>query len=213
MTTMNPEQLIQQLNWRYAVKRFDSNRIIPAEAWSALEMALVLSPSSYGLQPWRFIVITDAKVKAKLPAISWNQSQPMDCSHMVVFAAKESLDSAYLDSYIALAESSRGMNAGALAGFRKVLATSVESMESHFDWNCRQVYISLGQLMTAAAVLGIDTCPMEGIEPQAYDELLGLKGSGYRTIVGCALGYRHPSDQYATIKKVRFPSSAVINRV
>jgi nitroreductase len=210
---MNPNDLVQQLNWRYAVKKFDPNQVIPESTWHALEQALVLSPSSYGLQPWRFLVITDAEVKAKLPAMSWNQTQPKDCSHMVVFAARESLDPAYLDDFIAHSETSRGLKAGALSGFRKLLASSVETMESHFDWNCRQVYIALGQLMTAAAVIGIDACPMEGIVPQDYDSLLGLRGTGYRTVVGCALGYRDPSDQYATAKKVRFPNDAVIQRV
>jgi nitroreductase len=211
--TLNPDQLVEQLNWRYAVKKFDPIQKIPDATWQALEQAMVLSPSSYGLQPWRFVVITNPEVKAQLPAISWNQSQPNDCSHMVVFAAKECLDPDYLDNFIAHTESSRGLASGKLSGFRKMLAASVESMESHFDWNCRQVYIALGQLMTAAAVVGIDTCPMEGIVPQAYDSLLGLNGTGYRTVVGCALGYRDPSDHYATAKKVRFPNDVMIHRV
>jgi nitroreductase len=211
--TISPEQLIQQLNWRYAVKKFDSSQKIPAATWQALELALILSPSSYGLQPWRFVVITDPAMKAKLPPISWNQNQPNDCSHMVVFAARERLDAAYLDEFIAFTEKTREQDPGTLAGFRKMLASSVESMESHFDWNCRQVYIALGQLMVAAATLGVDACPMEGIVARSYDTLLGLDGTGYRTVVGCALGYRDANDTYATTKKVRFSSDAVIHRV
>lgn len=94
-----------------------------------------------------------------------------------------------------------------------MLAASVESMHSHFEWNCRQVYIALGQLMTAAAMVGVDSCPMEGIVAEGYDKLLGLDGSGYRTVVACALGYRHPDDAYAVAKKVRFATEMVIERV
>ena len=210
---VQPDALVHQLQWRYAVKKFDGARKIDSSTWTALEQALILSPSSYGLQPWRFLVITAPEVKEQLPALSWNQTQPKDCSHMVVFTAREHLDSTYLDNYIAHTESSRGLPAGALAGFRKMLASSVETMQSHFEWNCRQVYIALGQLMTAAAMLGVDSCPMEGIVAAEYDKLLGLSGSGYRTVVACALGYRDPSDAYATAKKVRFATEIVLQRV
>lgn len=211
--SVQPDALLKQLQWRYAVKKFDANRKIDSATWNALEQALILSPSSYGLQPWRFLVITAPEVKDQLPALSWNQTQPKECSHMVVFTAREHLDSAYLDNYISHTESSRGLPAGALAGFRKMLASSVETMQSHFEWNCRQVYIALGQLMTAAAMLGVDSCPMEGIVAAEYDKLLGLSGSGYRTVVACALGYRDPSDAYATAKKVRFATEIVLQRV
>ena len=86
-------------------------------------------------------------------------------------------------------------------------------MDSHLDWNARQVYIALGQLMLAAAMLGVDTCPMEGIIPAEYDKLLGLDGSDYTSVVGCAIGYRHPEDQGATAKKVRFPAEDMIERL
>lgn len=210
---VQPETVVNQLQWRYAVKRFDASRNIDDATWSALEQALILSPSSYGLQPWRFLVITAPEIKQRLPAISWNQTQPQECSHLVVFSAREHLDATYLDNYIAHTESSRGLPTGALAGFRKMLAGTVETMHSHFDWNCRQVYIALGQLMTAAAMLGVDSCPMEGIVPAEYDKLLGLDGSGYRTVVACALGYRDPTDAYATAKKVRFATEIVLQRV
>ena len=211
--TIPSETLLQQLRWRYAVKKFDPNRKIDLHTWQALEQALILSPSSYGLQPWRFLVITAEEVKQQLPALSGNQNQPWDCSHLVVFTAREKLDADYIDNYIAFTETSRGLPSGALAGFRKMLAASVESMHSHFEWNCRQVYIALGQLMTAAAMVGVDSCPMEGIVAEGYDKLLGLDGSGYRTVVACALGYRHPDDAYAVAKKVRFATEMVIERV
>lgn len=208
--SITPDLLLQQLTWRYAVKRFDSSRTIDPATWRSLEQALVLSPSSYGLQPWRFIVITDAEVKAQLPAISWNQSQPKDCSHMVVLAAAEQLNADYIDDQIQLIAKVRNIPPQSLSSYRKMLLSVIDSESSHFEWNARQVYLALGQLMSAAALLGIDTCPMEGINLSEYDRLLGLADSGYRSVVGCALGYRDSSDKYASMNKVRFESSQVI---
>lgn len=207
------EQLISALNWRYAAKRFDSTRRLDETTWNALEQSLVLTPSSYGLQPWKFIVITDEETKAKLPAMSWNQQQPKDCSHMVVLAARRSMDAAYVDRFIESVESGRSLPDGAMDGYRKVLHATTASMETHLDWNSRQVYIALGQLMVAAAMLQVDTCPMEGIVPQDYDALLGLAESEYTTVVGCAVGYRHPDDKQATAAKVRFPASELVVHV
>lgn len=206
-------QLLAQLNWRYAVKRFDPTRRVDDPTWQALEQSLILTPSSYGLQPWKFIVICDDKIKAALPAISWNQMQPRDCSHMVVFAARRSMDAPYIDNYMTSITNVRELPAGKMDGYRNVLVKTVAKMESHLDWNARQVYIALGQLMVAAAVLGVDTCPMEGILAAEYDKLLGLEDSDYTSIVGCAVGYRHPEDREATAKKVRFNADEIIVRI
>ena len=211
--TITSDLLVQQLQWRYAVKQFDAGRTIDAGTWQALEQALVLSPSSYGLQPWRFVVVTDPAIKSQMPAISWNQPQPGDCSHMVVLAAKERLDADYIDEHIQQVASTRGLAIESLAGYRRMLVNAIGQMDSHLDWNSRQVYLALGQLMTAAAMLGIDACPMEGIQPEAYDRLLGLTGSGYRSVVGCALGYRDHSDPGAAAKKVRFAPAAVVQQI
>jgi nitroreductase len=213
MSKIPAQQLIEQLNWRYAVKRFDPNRKVDDATWQAIEQALILTPSSYGLQPWKFIVITDEATKAKLPEISWNQKQPQDCSHMVILAAKVSMDAAYVDHFMNSVVTTRGLASDAMAGYRKVLVSTIEKMDQHLDWNARQVYIALGQLMLAAALLGVDTCPMEGIVAPAYDELLGLTNSGYATVVGCAVGYRHAEDMQAAAKKVRFASDAIIQRI
>ncbi len=208
-----PEELINQLHWRYAVKTFDPNRKIDSETWFALEQALVLSPSSFGLQPWRFVVITDSEMKSKLPPISWGQNQPRDCSHMVVLAARNHIDEAYVDLYIDTLSKARGVAPENLAGFRKVILGSLKNAPNEiFNWNARQVYIALGQLMTAAAVMEIDACPMEGLDLPAYDKLLGFDSGDYKSVVGCAVGYRHADDKYAQAKKVRFPTTQVVSR-
>ncbi len=213
MPEITPQHLLQQLQWRYAVKKFDPTRTIPDETWQALEQSLILAPSSYGLQPWKFLVITSPEVKSKLPAISWNQQQPQDCSHMVVLAVRQNMDADYIDRYMETVTQVRGLEPGAMDGYRKVLVSTVDKMETHVDWNARQVYIALGQLMVAAAMLGIDTCPMEGISPPAYDDLLGLSGSDYTTLVGCAVGYRHPDDPQSQASKVRFSAGELVQRL
>ncbi len=211
MQPISSEQLLNQLQWRYAVKRFDATRKIDAHTWKALEASLVLTPSSYGLQPWRFIVITDSNVKSKLPAISWNQQQPQDCSHMVVMAARRTVDVEYIDRFMNSVESQRQLPSGAMNGYRNMLVSTIGQIEGqHLDWNSRQVYIALGQILVAAALLGVDACPMEGIDRPSYDRLLELDQSEYTSVVACALGYRHTEDRQAQAKKVRFSSDEVI---
>jgi nitroreductase len=100
MTTLSPEQLLGALNWRYATKKFNAAAPISADLWKTLETALVLAPSSFGLQPWKFVVVTDPQVKAQLVPHSWGQSQPADCSHMVVFAVKTGLNQAHVDQFL-----------------------------------------------------------------------------------------------------------------
>ncbi|RMF44057.1 MAG: NAD(P)H-dependent oxidoreductase [Planctomycetota bacterium] len=212
MAPIPPEQLIEQLEWRYAVKRFDPDRRIDEVTWQALERCLILTPSSYGLQPWKFIVITDPEIKAQLPALSWGQKQPQDCSHMVVLAARRTMDAEYIQRFMESVVQTRDLPSDAMQGYQRVLVSTVEKMDSHLDWNARQVYIALGQLMVGAAMLGVDTCPMEGIDTAGYDRLLGLEESEYTTVVGCAVGFRHPDDAQARATKVRFSADELIER-
>jgi nitroreductase len=214
MPTVPPATVVEQLRWRYATKRFDPTRTIPADTWAALEQALVLTPSSYGLQPWKFFVVTDPAVKAQLPAHSWGQRQPQDCSHMAVLALKADLGEADIDRYLSRIGEVRGQAVESLAGLKRVMMGSLT--DPPFDvneWAARQVYIALGQFMACAALLGVDTCPMEGIDPVKYDEVLGIGAQGYRTVVGCAAGYRAADDKYAQTPKVRFKTEDVVQRI
>ncbi len=216
MDLISTEMLVSQLRWRYAVKRFDPAKKISAEDWRALEEALVLTPSSYGLQPWKFFVITDQSLKDQLVPISWNQKQLAHCSHVVVFAIKTDLAAADIDRYLARMAEVHGVPVENLAGFRKLLISSFAPPPAEFnvnEWAIRQVYIALGNFMTSAAVLGIDTCPMEGIEPAKYDQLLGLPAKGYATAVVCVAGYRAADDKYAALPKVRFKHEDVVEHL
>ena len=212
-TTVSNDTLLAQLQWRYATKAFDPAKKIAAADWSALEEALILSPSSYGLQPYHFLVITDPAIREKLVPASWNQRQPADCSHYVVFATRTANSETDVDEYMARIAEVRGGTADALGGFKKILVADVvhgERGRMAGEWAARQAYIALGNFMTAAALLGIDTCPMEGFVPAQYDEILGLKEKGLTAAVACAAGYRSASDKYASMPKVRFPASKLI---
>ncbi len=216
MNSLSPSDLLAALNWRYATKKFDPSRTIPAEIWSALEQSLVLTPSSFGIQPWKFLVVTDPAVRDRLVPVSWGQTQPKDASHLVVFAVRRDLPESHIDRYLARTAELRGTTVEALAPFRKMMVGSLDGARAkgHLDtWQTHQIYIALGQFMAAAAVLGVDTCPMEGIEPAKYDEVLGLGGSGFDTVVACAAGFRAADDKYATLAKVRFPASEVVQHI
>jgi nitroreductase len=213
MTTIHRDQLLNQLNWRYATKQFDPERKIPAEDWAALEEALLLTPSSYGLQPWNFIVVRDAAVREKLAVASWGQRQVTDASHLVVFAVKNDLNEAEIEKYVERIAAVRGVSRSSLDGFRDMMIGAiVKGMDAsqRKAWASRQAYIALGNFLNSAALLGIDACPMEGIEPEKYDEILALKDQGLSAVVVAAAGYRAAQDLYASLKKVRFPKEQVL---
>lgn len=213
MNHTTPADLIEHLNWRYATKSFDATKTIPAEIWTALEDALVLTPSSYGLQPWKFLVITNQEILEQLRPLSWNQSQVTDCSHYVVFTIKKNLTAEHVDRFVDRTAEVRGQSVESIAGYRNMMVSDVVHGPRSFnvnEWATRQTYIALGNFMTSAAMLGVDTCPMEGIEPNKYDKALGLHEKGFATVVACAAGYRSADDKYADLKKVRFPKAEMI---
>lgn len=211
MNAINREQLLAQLNWRYATKQFDPERKISPEDWGALEEALVLSPSSYGLQPWKFIVVTEQTVKEKLAEASYGQRQPADASHHVVFAIKKIVGVSEVENYLDRIAQVRQTPRASLAGFRDAMLSSLASKNGDTrHWATRQVYIALGNFLTSAALLGIDVCPMEGIDPEQYDKILGLDRQGLTAVVAAAAGYRAATDHHAALKKVRFPREEVL---
>jgi len=213
MQTITPESLLESLHWRYATKKFDPSKIIPTDTWQALVESLVLTPSSYGLQPWKFIIVTNPELKAQLQPLSWNQAQVTECSHFVVFVIKKNLAAADIDRFVARTAELRGGTVESLQGYRNMMVGDVVNGARSFnvnEWASRQAYIALGNFMTSAALLGVDTCPMEGIEPVNYDKVLGLTGQGYATVVACAAGYRAEDDKYATLAKVRFAMDEMV---
>lgn len=216
MSTLSNDKLVEALNWRYAVKKFDAAKKIDEKTWSALEDSLVLTPSSYGLQPWKFLIVTNQEIKQKLTAVSWNQKQVEDCSHLVVFVVKEKMDEGHVQKFIEQTAKVRGIDPTTLEGFKKMMVGDVVNGtrgQNSFEWATRQAYIALGNFMTSCAVLGVDTCPMEGIDPVKYDEILNLKESGWKTVVACPAGFRSADDKYEKLKKVRFDTNDLIVNV
>ncbi|MFN5466029.1 MAG: NAD(P)H-dependent oxidoreductase [Cyanobacteriota bacterium] len=210
---MDDANLIEALNWRYAVKVFAADRTIPAETWAALEEVLRLSPSSYGLQPWKFLVITDHALRAELRPFSWNQSQITDCSHLVVFLRQRTVSEQDLQRLLAHTAKVREVPTESLTGYGELMRNDlVAGPRSQLisSWSANQAYLALGNLLTSAALLKVDTCPIEGFSPQDYDRILGLENTPYQSTVVCACGYRSTNDRYADLAKVRYPAVEVI---
>jgi nitroreductase len=216
MTTLNGPDVIERLKWRYAVKKFDATRKVSDADWKVLEQALVLAPSSYGLQPFKFLVIDSPKVRKQLTPAAWGQSQVEACSHYVVFAAKRKITEADVERFVARTASVRGAPVASLKGYQDMMVGDlVKGPRAAWidQWSARQAYIALGTLMTTAAALGIDTCPMEGFVPDQFDEILGLTKGDYRSVVSCAVGYRSTEDGYGKLAKVRFPVEDLVVHV
>ena len=206
----DPQIIIDSLNWRYATKQFDPNRKISDAHLQTLLEAMRLAPSSFGLQPWKFIVIADQQLKLQLMAESWNQTQVRDCSHHIVFAARRNIDEHYVDHFVDSIAATRQVDRQHLHGYRNIMADFVKRGGHELpSWAARQIYIPLTTLMQTAAMLEIDTCPMEGMDPAGYDRVLGL-GAEFFTVCACPVGYRSEHDKYSGMKKVRFPAAEVI---
>lgn len=216
MNTITRKQLHDQLNWRYATKQFDPKRKIGPEDWQALEEALVLTPSSIGLQPWKFLVVDDPQLRIRLQAASWGQPQIVEASHLVVFTTRSNYNEADLEAHISRAAEVRGVKPADLEPLKEMAFNSIiNGMDEgqRKAWAFNQTYIALGNLLTSAALLGIDACPMEGIIREKYDNLLGLQEEGLTTAVVATLGYRASTDKYATLRKVRHPRNEILLHV
>ena len=213
MNTDTNQQLLKALHWRYATKVFDATKKISADTWATLEQSLVLTPTSYGLQPYRFLIVQSPATRAALLPHSWGQKQVVDCSQFVVFTARTEMKEADVDKLIQRTKELRKPPEGAFNPYRDMMLSDVvngpRGKIAH-EWAARQTYIALGNLMTAAAILGVDACPMEGLVPAEYDKVLNLAGSGYATVVACALGYRAPLDKYAGLAKVRYETADLV---
>ena len=205
--------LLDALRWRYATKAFDPSRRIPSDTWQTLESALVLTASSYGLQPWKFLVITDPELRAQLRPHSWNQPQITDCSHLVVLLKKREILAADADRLIQATATARGIDTSVLEAYRQMIQVDLidgPRSQAIGQWSANQVYIALGNLLTSAALLEVDTCAIEGFSPAEYDRILKLEDSEYQSCVVCACGYRSAEDKYASLAKVRYSASDLI---
>lgn len=206
----------QHLNWRYATKKFDPARKISIEHFSYLLEVLRLSPSSFGLQPWKFIIVKEPVLRKELRLHAWNQPQVTDADTLIVFCALKTMDEKYVKNFVDRMVQVRGVSRESLLGYEQMMMGSIKGRnpESIFQWMKNQVYIALGFFLNECAHLKIDACPMEGFDAKKFDEILGLTQQGLESVVLCAVGYRAPGDHYADLKKVRFDKNEVfIDRV
>jgi nitroreductase len=198
-------QIIEDLKWRYATKKYDTSKKISESDLDILKNVLALVPTSNGLQPFKFLIIENHELREKLKEKSYNQSQIADASHLIVMCSYKNIDAEFVESYLKLNANHRNLPLENLAGFRSHLHRTVVSKneEEILNANSKQVYIALGHLLHAAAQLRIDASPMEGFDANGYDEILGLSEKNLHATVVCALGYRSDEDAYQFQKKVR----------
>ncbi|MBR9680436.1 MAG: NAD(P)H-dependent oxidoreductase [Candidatus Altiarchaeota archaeon] len=209
---INTSEIIKQLNWRYATKEFDTSKKLSNEQLELVFESLRLSPSSFGLQAWKFVVVSDQKLKVKLKPHAWNQSQITDASQIVVLCRLENLDKTYVKKYIEHAANTRGVHLENMKGYEQMILGGMKTKSEGEinEWMSKQVYIALGMLMANCAAVGIDACPIEGFDKKKFDEILELKTLGVTSQVVCAVGFRSNNDKYASMKKVRFDKEDII---
>ena len=203
---------IEHLNWRYATKQFDASKEVSAEDLQILKDAVQLSASSYGLQPYKIIVVEDEAVKEQLKEAGYNQSQFTDSSAIFVFAHQTDFGAELVDSYIKHAERIKELESGALENYANLMKNSLINLpqEAKAGWSARQAYLALGNLLSAAAAHRIDACPMEGFKPEEYDKILGLDKQNLKSVLVMPIGYRAKDDMFASFKKVRRPMEETI---
>lgn len=202
----------EDLNWRYATKKFDSEKEISEEDLNTLLESIQLSASSYGLQPYEVLVVQDKETREKLKAAAWNQTQVTDASYLLVFANLTHVNEAYVDTYLDNIAKTRNMSREDLQGMEDMIKNTTLKLpaDAQNAWAAKQAYIALGNLLSAAANLKIDTCPMEGFDAEKFDEILGLKDKNLTTAVIAPIGYRSDEDQYQYLAKVRKSKSDLI---
>ncbi|EQC46009.1 NAD(P)H-dependent oxidoreductase [Bacteriovorax sp. Seq25_V] len=211
MENMNNE-ILSALNWRYATKVFDPNKKISAEDWNVISESLRLAASSFGLQPWKFILVENEDLRAQMREVSWGQSQVTDSSHYLVLAYLNKIDEPYIEKFVTSIAKQRGVERETLDGYYSVMKGALidgPRSQAIGEWAQRQTYIAMGHAMLTAALQKIDTCALEGFDPQAYDKLLGLEGTDYNAIGAIAFGYRAAEDKYQDLKKVRFENNEI----
>ncbi len=204
--------IIEQLNWRYATKAYDTNKKLNSEQINNLLEIVRLSPSSYGLQPYKIIHVKNPEIREKLKTASWGQGQITDASDLLVFSVATNIDNVYVDDFIKLVSTTRNVDIEHLTEYANMIKGAIVSKDENekTSWAAKQAYIALGLLLEAAAMENIDATPMEGFNTQAYNEILGLDDLKLTSVVVCALGYRDEKDEYINMEKVRKEMSNMI---
>ncbi len=210
---------IEALKWRYATKKFDSEKILPPHKLEVLKHAFNLTATSYGLQPIKLVVVQDKYIQQDMVSYSMNQKQVGTASHVLIICVEKGVDKQFIENYFSRVHNIRSTPEETLDPFKNFLIGDFEKkpVEEIKLWATNQAYLALGTLLTICATEGIDACPMEGFEPAKYDELLGLDKMNLESVLVLPVGYRAKDDMFSEFKKVRrsladviieFPTSA-----
>ena len=208
-------QLIDNLKWRYATKKYDTSKKISSEDLEKIKEAIQLSATSYGLQLFKVLIVEDKAIREKLRPKSWNQPQITDASHLLVFCGYNEVADTDIDAYIDLKSKTQGIPSSDLKDYGDFMKMKMKekSPKELKSWTSKQTYIALSNALNACAELKLDSTPMEGLEPESYDEILGLKEKGLSTSVVLAIGYRNEEDANQDAKKVRKPLDAIFEKI
>lgn len=207
--------LLRSLKWRYATKKFDPTKKVSPEDLHTLMKCIQLAASSYGLQPYKVLNIEDVDLRAKMQVASWGQSQVVDAAQVLVFCAYNEITSEMVDDFVALKAATQGVPLEKLVGYGDFMKSRIKDKtpEEILNWNAKQIYIALGNLLATCGELSIDACPMEGFEPEKYDEIFGLKAKGLTAVVVCPIGYRSEKDATQHLPKVRKPLTELFETI
>lgn len=200
-------EIIQALEWRYAVKKFDPTKFLSDEKVAMLKKSFNLTATSYGLQPIKLVVISDKPLQKKLREFAFNQAQIEDASHLLIFCIEEGVDAGYIRNYFDLVKEVRNTPESILEPFQNFLIDDFEKKTETdvYNWAANQAYLAMGNMLTVCAMGGIDACPMEGFSISDYDRILDLKSKGLQPVLVMPVGYRADDDFMAGLKKVRKP--------
>lgn len=198
-------KFIEDANWRYATKKFDASKKIATQDLEILKEAIRLSASSYGLQPYKILIIENPEIRAKLQPVAWGQSQVVDASQLIVFANITNFGDTEIDAFIKNMTETRGITTESVQGYADFMKSKISALpeDQRNVWTSKQTYIALTNLMNAAAELKIDVTPMEGFETEKFNEILGLDKLGLNAALIATIGYRHEEDATQNYAKVR----------
>lgn len=197
--------IIKKLEWRYAVKKFNPDKFLSEEKLDKLKQAFNLTATSYGLQPIKLLVVNNKVLQQELVKFSYGQKQVAEASHVFVICIEKQIDKKFIHDYFARVQQIRNTSDEILDPFKGALVESFSKKEREEvkSWATNQAYLALGTLLTVCALEEIDACPMEGFQPNSYDELLGLDQLKLTSVLVLPVGYRANDDMFATLKKVR----------
>jgi nitroreductase len=206
---------IENQNWRYATKKFNSEKKISNSDLEILKEAIQLSSSSYGLQPYKVIIVENEEIRKQLQPASWGQSQITDASHLLVFASETNVDAEYITRYAENMAKTRNIPFDSVKGYADFMIGNIASLtpEKQLIWAQKQAYLALGNLLNAAAELKIDVTPMEGFLPEQYNEILGLTEKRLHATLVATIGYRHDEDDTQHYAKVRKPITELFETI